>query len=149
MVLFNLNSEKLFNNFFLYRLLNIILNIIFINSQNVIILTKENNDIIVLLKNILQHLGIHFFNLPWDFKSIFIGDPRKNLVLILDVALIDQRLLIPEKSQCREILDSLFLRESCVFCSDEDDSSFVQLVVDILELFEDFLTLVTILAIST
>lgn len=149
MVSFNLNSEKLFNNFFLYRLLNIILNIIFINSQNVIILTKENNDIIVLLKNILQHLGIHFFNLPWDFKSIFIGDPRKNLVLILDVALIDQRLLIPEKSQCREILDSLFLRESCVFCSDEDDSSFVQLVVDILELFEDFLTLVTILAIST
>lgn len=149
MVSFNLNSEKLFNNFLLYRLPNIILNIIFINSQNVIILTKENNDIIVLLKNILQHLGIHFFNLPWDFKSIFIGDPRKNLVLILDVALIDQRLLIPEKSQCREILDSLFLRESCVFCSDEDDSSFVQLVVDILELFEDFLTLVTILAIST
>lgn len=149
MISFNLNSEKLFNNFFLYRLLNIILNIIFINSQKVIILTKENNDIIVLLKNILQHLGIHFFNLPWDFKSIFIGDPRKNLVLILDVALIDQRLLIPEKSQCREILDSLFLRESCVFCSDEDDSSFVQLVVDILELFEDFLTLVTILAIST
>lgn len=149
MVSFNLNSEKLFNNFLLYRLPNIILNIIFINSQNVIILTKENNDIIVLLKNILQHLGIHFFNLPWDFKSIFIGDPRKNLVLILDVALIDQRLLIPEKSQCREILDSLFLRESCVFCSDEDDSSFVQLVVDILELFEDFLTLVTILAVST
>lgn len=149
MISFNLNSEKLFNNFLLYRLPNIILNIIFINSQNVIILTKENNDIIVLLKNILQHLGIHFFNLPWDFKSIFIGDPRKNLVLILDVALIDQRLLIPEKSQCREILDSLFLRESCVFCSDEDDSSFVQLVVDILELFEDFLTLVTILAIST
>lgn len=146
---FNLNSEKLFNNFLVYRLLNIILNIIFVNSQKVIILTKENNDIIVLLKNILQHLGIHFFNLPWDFKSIFIGDPRKNFVLILDIALIDQRLLVPEKSQRREILDSLFLRESCVFCSDEDNSSFVQLIVDIFELFEDFFTLVTILAIPT
>lgn len=89
------------------------------------ILTKEDDDVIVFFKYIFQHFAINFLYLPWNFKSIFISDPRQYFILVLDVTLVNQRVFVPEEGQRGEGFDSVFLRESSIFCGNEDDPRLV------------------------
>lgn len=62
------------------------------------ILTKEDDDVVILLKYVFQHLSIDFLYLSRNLEGILISDPRQYFIFVLDITLENQRILIPEES---------------------------------------------------
>lgn len=111
--------------------------------------TEEDNDVIVLVKDILQHLRIDLFDLARYLQGVLVRDPRQYLVLVVEVTGVNQRFLVPEECERREMLDTVFLRYADILGGDEYNTGFIQLVVDVLQLVEDIVAFLTLVATPT
>ena len=72
-------------------------------------LTEEHNNVLVFGQDLLQHLDVHFLNLAGNFERFLIGQPGQNLILVVQIARVDQRVLVAEEHQRWQVLDVVLL----------------------------------------
>lgn len=110
--------------------------------------TEKDDDVVVFVEDVLQHLSVDLLNFPRYFQGILVGDPGQHFVFVVEIAGVDQRVLISEEREGRESLDAVFLRHAGVLRGDEYNSRLVQLVVDVLQIVEDIVALFSFVATS-
>lgn len=76
-------------------------------------LTEEDNNVFVLRQNLLQHLDVHFLDLSGNLQRFLVGQPGQDLVFVVQITGVNQRVLVAEEHQRWQGLDAVFLGSGC------------------------------------
>jgi len=107
-------------------------------------LTVKNGQERRVVEQSVEHFQVDFLDLIGKFSVFVLNEPLEHVLLDHQVAVEEQRISIPEVNQGREGFDRVPLGQNVVVDFDHLDSVGIALVVNVLQLLQDFLAGTTI-----
>jgi len=114
----------------------VIQNFIFCNKN--FKLTIEDGEEIAVIKQPVEHFEIDFLDFISQFPVYVLDHPLEDVILDHQVAVEEQRVAVSEVDQCRVGFDGVPLCHCAVVDFDHLDAVGIAIVVDVLQLLQDF-----------